>query len=98
MNIWVTGGSGLVGKHLKDVLPNAIYLSSKDANLLNAKSVDTIIGNVTPDIVIHLAASVGGVLDNITYPVEYLEENTLMTTNLLSACHQHDVVRVIAIK
>jgi len=97
MNILVTGGSGLVGKHLKDVLPNAIYLSSKDANLLNAKSVDTIIGNVKPDIVIHLAARVGGVLDNITYPVEYLEENTLMTTNLLRACHQHDVDRVIAI-
>ena len=51
MNILVTGGSGLVGKHLKDVLPNAIYLSSKDANLLNAKSVDTTIGNVKPDIV-----------------------------------------------
>lgn len=97
MNILVTGGSGLVGKHLKDVLPNAIYLSSKDANLLNAKSVDTTIGNVKPDIVIHLAARVGGVLDNITYPVEYLEENTLMTTNLLRACHQHDVDRVIAI-
>ena len=61
--ILVTGGSGLVGKHLKDVLPNAIYLSSKDANLLNAKSVDTIIGNVKPDIVIHLAARVGGVLE-----------------------------------
>ena len=96
MKCIVTGGSGLVGKHLKDIMPNAIYLSSRDANLLNAKSVDTTIGNVKPDIVIHLAARVGGVLDNITYPVEYLEENTLMTTNLLRACHQHDVNRVIA--
>ena len=96
MKCIVTGGSGLVGKHLKDIMPNAIYLSSRDANLLNAKSVDTIIGMNKPDIVIHLAARVGGVLDNITYPVEYLEENTLMTTNLLRACHQHDVNRVIA--
>ena len=96
MKCIVTGGSGLVGKHLKDIMPNAIYLSSRDGNLLNAKSVDTIIGMNKPDIVIHLAARVGGVLDNITYPVEYLEENTLMTTNLLRACHQHDVNRVIA--
>jgi len=96
MKCIVTGGSGLVGKHLKDIMPNAIYLSSRDANLLNAKSVDTIIGMNKPDTVIHLAARVGGVLDNITYPVEYLEENTLMTTNLLRACHQHDVNRVIA--
>ena len=89
--ILVTGGTGLVGKHLKDIMPNAIYLSSRDANLLNAKSVDTIIGMNKPDIVIHLAARVGGVLDNITYPVEYLEENTLINTNLLRACHKHDV-------
>ena len=93
----VTGGTGLVGKHLKDIMPNAIYLSSRDANLLNAKSVDTIIGMNKPDIVIHLAARVGGVLDNITYPVEYLEENTLINTNLLRACHKHDVQKVISI-
>ena len=31
--IIVTGGSGLVGKHLKEILPNAIYLSSKDCDL-----------------------------------------------------------------
>ena len=95
--ILVTGGTGLVGKHLKDIMPNAIYLSSRDANLLNAKSVDTIIGMNKPDIVIHLAARVGGVLDNITYPVEYLEENTLINTNLLRACHKHDVQKVISI-
>ena len=95
--ILVTGGTGLVGKHLKDIRPNAIYLSSRDANLLNAKSVDTIIGMNKPDIVIHLAARVGGVLDNITYPVEYLEENTLINTNLLRACHKHDVQKVISI-
>ena len=95
--ILVTGGTGLVGKHLKDIMPNAIYLSSRDANLLTAKSVDTIIGMNKPDIVIHLAARVGGVLDNITYPVEYLEENTLINTNLLRACHKHDVQKVISI-
>jgi len=97
MKILVTGGSGLVGKHLKDVLPDATYLSSKDVNLLHIESVDNIIGTNKPDIVVHLAARVGGVLDNITYPVEYLEENTLMTTNLLRVCHKHDVNRVIAI-
>ena len=97
MRILVTGGSGLVGKHLKDVLPDATYLSSKDVNLLHIESVDNIIGTNEPDIVVHLAARVGGVLDNITYPVEYLEENTLMTTNLLRVCHRHDVNRVIAI-
>jgi len=39
-NILVTGGSGLVGKNLKDILPNAIYISSKDFNLTNTDDVD----------------------------------------------------------
>ena len=30
MKILVTGGNGLVGKHLQDILPNATYISSKD--------------------------------------------------------------------
>ena len=64
MKILVTGGSGLVGKHLKDVLPDATYLSSKDVNLLHIESVDNIIGTNKPDIVVHLAARVGGVLIN----------------------------------
>lgn len=28
--IVVTGGSGMVGRSLKDIMPNGIYLSSKD--------------------------------------------------------------------
>ena len=40
MKIVVTGGSGLVGSHLKTILPDAIYLSSKDYNLTSEKEID----------------------------------------------------------
>ena len=40
MSILVTGGSGLVGKHLKDILPDAIYMSSGDCDLRDSKQVD----------------------------------------------------------
>ena len=95
--ILVTGGSGLVGKHLKDILQDANYVRSKPWNLLNPSRVDDLLYVFKPDVVVHLAARVGGIMDNITYPVEYLEENTLMNTNLLRACHEHDVDKVIAI-
>ena len=42
MRILVTGGSGLVGKHLQDILPEAIYVSSKDYDLLDDMSGETI--------------------------------------------------------
>ena len=94
--ILVTGGSGLVGKHLRDIMPDAVYISSKDFDLKNSERVDVMMQFFKPKVVVHLAARVGGIIDNITYPVEYLEENTLMNTNLLIACHEHNVDRVIA--
>ena len=38
--ILVTGGSGLVGTHLKEVMPDAIYLSSNDFDLNDMNQVD----------------------------------------------------------
>jgi nucleoside-diphosphate-sugar epimerase len=33
MKILVTGGNGMVGKHLQEILPEAIYVGSKDYEL-----------------------------------------------------------------
>ena len=37
--ILVTGGTGLVGKHLKDILPNAVYVGSSNYNLISEYEV-----------------------------------------------------------
>jgi GDP-L-fucose synthase len=97
MSILVTGGSGLVGKHLKDILSSAVYISSKDFDLTNIDRVHTMLDYFRPKIVIHLAARVGGIMDNIEHPVDYLEENILMNTNILKKCHEFNVDRVITI-
>ena len=95
MKILVTGGSGLVGKHLKDILPDAVYISSKDYDLTDLQQVRDMMFQYKPNIVIHLAARVGGLLDNMTHQVEYLEENVLMNINVLKACYEFNVDRVI---
>ena len=97
MKILVTGGNGLVGKHLQDILPDAIYVSSKDCDLTQNYEVHRLMYTERPDVVIHLAARVGGILDNINYPVDYLEENIMINTNVLRKCHQFGVERVISI-
>jgi GDP-L-fucose synthase len=96
-SVLVTGGSGLVGKHLKDILPDAIYISSKDFDLTDMDRVDVMMDFFRPKVVIHLAARVGGIVDNINHPVEYLEENILMNTNVLKKCHEYKVDRVISV-
>ena len=95
--ILVTGGSGLVGQHLQDILSEAVYISSRDYDLTDLQQVRDMMLEYNPNVVIHLAAKVGGIKDNINYPVDYLEENVMMNTNVLKACHEFDVEKVIAI-
>ena len=95
--ILVTGGSGLVGKHLQNILPEAIYVSSSAYDLTQESEVKEMMIDFRPDVVVHLAARVGGIVDNINHPVDYLEENVLMNTNVLKACHEFSVEKVIAI-
>lgn len=95
--ILVTGGTGLVGKHLQGILPNAIYLGSKDCDLTDIKRVRWMISSYNPKIVIHLAARVGGIQDNLKYPADYFDDNILMNTNLLKVCREYNVKRFIGI-
>jgi GDP-L-fucose synthase len=95
--IVVTGGSGLVGKALKKYLPNAIYLSSKDFDLTTEDGVKSMYELYKPKTVIHLAAKVGGILDNISKPAEYFTDNVLMNTLLVEYAYKSNVKRFIGI-
>tara|TARA_R100000388_G_C7226536_1_gene152084 strand:- start:83 stop:967 length:885 start_codon:yes stop_codon:yes gene_type:complete len=97
MNILVTGGTSTVGKHLKEILPDAVYISSKDCDLTDIKMVRWLISSYIPDIVVHLAARVGGIQDNIAKPAEYFDDNILMNTNILKVSHEYKVKRFIGI-
>jgi dTDP-4-dehydrorhamnose reductase len=48
----------MVGKHLKQILPNAQYLSRNDCDLENWELVVETFGDARPQVVIHLAAKV----------------------------------------
>ena len=71
MIILVTGGSGLIGQALRDFIKttqstdNWIFLSSKDCDLLNYDETLKILQTTQPDVVIHLAARVGGLYNNM---------------------------------
>jgi len=97
-NIIVTGGSGMVGNSLKKILPNAIYLSSKDYDLTSEKEVDLLFSKLKPNIIIHLAAKVGGIIDNINKPGEYFTQNILMNTLLVDRAQKNNTKSIKARK
>ena len=95
--ILITGGTGLIGTYLKDYLPSAIYVGSKDFNLLIEKDIKLMLKEIKPNIVIHLAALVGGVHHNIEEPVKYFEENILMNTFVLKESYKNNVENFLGI-
>ena len=108
MSILITGGTGLVGKYLQQYIKDGIYLGSRDYDLTKEDQVIAMYEKYRPSVVIHLAAKVGGIMDNIAYPFEYYEDNLLMNTFMvkyarlfkvdkfvgaLSSCIYPDVVK-----
>ena len=76
--ILVTGGSGMVGNSLSKIQPNYIYISSKDYDLTREDDVKSMFEKYKPTKVVHLAARVGGIIDNIENPHDYYIENIKM--------------------
>lgn len=95
--ILVTGGSGMVGKSLKKFFPNAIYISSKDYDLRKESDVIDMLSEYKPKVVIHLAAKVGGIIDNIENPCGYFVDNILMNTHMIEKSDIYGVDRFIGI-
>lgn len=93
--VLVTGGSGLIGQTLKEVLPNAIYLRSTDYDLRSEEEVKKMYEDHKPDAVIHLAGRVAGIYDHLRYPVQYFEENLLMNTFVLKHAYRNGVKKFI---
>merc|ERR1712012_231399 len=101
--ILVTGGSGLVGKAIEKVvetekLPNEewIFISSKDANLLDENSTRAVFKKHRPTHVIHLAAMVGGLFHNMRANLDFFRDNMAMNDNVLSVSHQFGVRKVVS--
>lgn len=92
-----TGGSGMVGRSLKEILPNAIYLSSKDYDLTSENDVIKMYEDLKPDIILFLSARVGGIVDNVKYPAEYFDENILMDTLTLKYARIYGIKKFVGI-
>ena len=97
MKILVTGGKGMVGKHLQEILPEAVYIGSRDYDLRDWLDVEKLFEIYNPTHVIHLAAKVGGIQDNLAKPAEYFDDNILINTNVLKMCKWYNVKRFVGI-
>jgi GDP-L-fucose synthase len=99
MKIFITGGSGMVGRnileHPKTEEHEIIAPARKDLDLLDRPSILNSLVNFKPDFVIHCAGRVGGIQANMANPVAFLRDNTDIGLNVIEASLKAGVTNFI---
>jgi GDP-L-fucose synthase len=96
MKVVVTGGTGLVGTYLQNYI-GGVYINSSHYDLTRESEVLDLYEDHKPDVVIHLAAKVGGIMDNIEHPFEYYEQNLLMNTYMIKYARLFKVHKFVGV-
>ena len=98
--ILITGGTGLLGKHLQEIMPsseNIIYISSKDYDLTSEVQVKKMYDDNNPNFVCHMAARVAGILENQNKQYDFLQDNILINSLVIDGAIKSGIKNLIAI-
>ena len=98
--VLITGGNGFLGQHLvtrlKTFGPKSIRIADRDKfDLRNYK--DCLKATKGIDVVIHLAAKVGGIGFNREFPADLYDDNILMGTFMMMAARKNNVKKYLGL-
>jgi GDP-L-fucose synthase len=97
--IFVAGHKGMVGSALVRRLARedveVLTVDREEVDLLDQAATNRWFAKVRPQIVLHAAAKVGGIVANSTLPAEFIYENLLIATNVILAAHVNEVQKLL---
>jgi len=97
LKVLITGGNGMVGRNLRKLIPDAIAPSSRELDLMDSQAVKMYMFDNKFDYVIHLAAYVGSLHDNIENRTKYFDNNILMNTIVTKYAYESGVSNFLGI-
>jgi GDP-L-fucose synthase len=99
VRVLITGGGGFLGSHLIERVRREgiepFVARRRDYDLTNGGDVERLFGMAQPEVVIHLAAEVGGIGANRANPGRYWYANLMMGAQVLEQSRAAGVAKVV---
>jgi GDP-L-fucose synthase len=100
--VCVTGGAGFLGSFVIEKLRqrgavNIFVPTIEEYDLVNPNDIARMLDKSRPDVIIHLAAHVGGIGANREHPAEFFYDNLMMGVQLMHSAWKKGVEKFVAI-